>query len=246
MWLFEYVAIMWLKKENVLSDEAVFVPGHAADFNAGSHLMKACMAPNSSAIYSANAIAFDNFEYGCHQNVWYKIYQHFSTYKKINNDVPNWSIFQDFVFSNRLPYNVNNSARVYQFFNYDIRLPYWDYEFLEFFRRMPWDELYRCGFYTHFIREYIFKEMNVDFSREYPSDQYYFRMKLRKRLVRLLPDCVRNKVKKSDVLGEVILSKPMFDELCQKKLYKETAKCSANQIMKDWYLLKIREMLLQI
>lgn len=242
MWLFEYVAIKWLKSRGVLSDNAVFVPGHTADFNAGSQTRKSCLGVNHSASYLANAIMFDNFEYGYDRKVWSKLYQYFVSSKQ-NKEITSWSVYQAFVFKNRLPYNINNSARVYQFFGYDVRLPYWDREFLDLFRVMPYEGLNGCAFYTKFIRERIFMPMNVDFSGVQPSNTYFFVMKILKRIKWLMPTCIRKRINKADSLGELLLSKSMFHELIQDKQYNEHDKCSANQIMKDWYLLKVREKL---
>ncbi len=241
MWVYEYVAIKWLKNQGILSEGAVFVPGHAADFNAGSHMRKAGVGVNNSA-YLASAIMFDNFEYGYDRKVWNKLYRYFVSFR-INTELASWSVYQSFVFQNRLPHNINNSARVYQFFGYDVRLPYWDREFLDLFRVMPYEGLNGCAFYTKFIRERIFMPMNVDFSGVQPSNTYFFVMKILKRIKWLMPTCIRKRINKADSLGELLLSKPMFHELIQDKQYSEHDKCSANQIMKDWYLLKVREKL---
>lgn len=245
MWLFEYVAIKWLKSQGILSRGAVFIPGHSADFNAGSHLVKACVGSNNRANYIANAIMIDNFEYGVDRQVWKKLYQ-YSAESKINKEIVSWSVYQSFVFQNRLPYNINNSARVYQFFGYDVRLPYWDKEFLELFRVMPYECLNGCSFYENFVRERIFKPMNVDYSRKHPSFYYFIRMKLLKRLKWLMPIFIRNRINKIDLLGELLLSKHMQQELILHKQYSERDKCSANQFMKDWYLLKVEEKLSQL
>jgi asparagine synthase (glutamine-hydrolysing) len=231
-----------LKSRGVLSDDAVFVPGHAADFNAGSHMRKADVGVNNSANHLTNAILFDNFEYGYDRRVRNKLYRYFVN-SKTTKEVASWSIYQDFIFQNRLPYNINNSARVYQFFGYDVRLPYWDKEFLELFRVMPYEGLEGCAFYTKFIRERIFIPMNVDFAGKQSSNAYFLVMKLLKRVKWFIPTSVRNRIKKADPLGELLLSNSMFQELIRHKQYSKHDKCSANQIMKDWYLLKVREML---
>ena len=108
---------------------------------------------------------------------------------------------------------------------------------------MPYEGLNGCAFYTKFIRERIFMPMNVDFSGVQPSNTYFFVMKILKRIKWLMPTCIRKRINKADLLGELLLSKSMFHELIQDKQYNEHDKCSANQIMKDWYLLKVREKL---
>lgn len=245
MWLFEYVAIKWMRNRKLLKDNAVFMPGHSADFNAGSQLLKASIGKNNNASYQARAIMFDHFEYSYNRKVHQLIKRYFRSKEK--NGIAKWSIFQHFVFKNKLPYNINNSARVYQFFDYDVRLPYWDKAFLETFRVMPFDCLYQCNYYTQFLRENIFKTMNVDFPTPYPSTFYFHVMKLRKRIKWLLPTFLRNYLRtythQIDILGELLLSQSMFDELVKQKRYSAKSKFSANQIMMDWYLMKVEQLL---
>lgn len=240
VWLFEYAAIKWLRSRRLLLENAVFVPGHAADFNAGSHMRRSCVGMRNSAFYLANAIAIDNFEYGFDKKVWNKLHRYFADCSK-NKDVVSWSIFQSFVLQNRLPYNINNSARVYPFFGYDVRLPYWDKEFLELFRVMPYKGLKGCSKYVDFIRERIFIPMNVDFSGRDIPNSYFYKMKILRRIKWLIPAFIRNRMNKADLLGELLLSKSMLRELIQHKQYGEYDKCSANQIMKDWYLLRVKQ-----
>ena len=48
LWVFEHFAVKWLTQNNIVEKNAVFVPGHSADFIAGSHLIKALVTPDSS------------------------------------------------------------------------------------------------------------------------------------------------------------------------------------------------------
>ncbi|MBR5855625.1 MAG: hypothetical protein IKY87_08175 [Paludibacteraceae bacterium] len=244
MWLFEYVAIKWLKSRNLLQDGSVFIPGHSADFNAGSQLLKACIRKNDKALHQAHAMMFDHFEYAYNRNVHNATKKHFIAEHR-NSTIATWSIFQSFIFNHKLPYNINNSARVYQFFGYDVRLPYWDKAFLEMFRVMPFEDLYGCLFYTKLIRENLFKKMGVDFPNPYPSKWYFYKMKLRKRIKKVLLPFIHRNTYKMDSLGELLLSKPMLDELIAKKQYRLKVGHFANEIMKDWYLMKVKEMLNQ-
>ena len=61
-----------------------------------------------------------------------------------------------------------------------------------------------------------------------------------------MPIFIRNRINKIDLLGELLLSKHMQQELILHKQYSERDKCSANQFMKDWYLLKVEEKLSQL
>ena len=51
VWLFEYAAINYLRKIKAIEQNAIFIPGHSADYNAGSHLTKACIGQKSKSHY---------------------------------------------------------------------------------------------------------------------------------------------------------------------------------------------------
>ena len=70
-------------------------------------------------------------------------------------------------------------------------------------------------------------------------------MKLRKRIKKVLLPFIHRNTYKMDSLGELLLSKPMLDELIAKKQYRLKVGHFANEIMKDWYLMKVKEMLNQ-
>lgn len=243
VWLFEYAAIRYLRMQNLIDDNAVFMPGHSADFNAGSHINKACIKPCSSVKYMADSVLFDSFEYQYNAMIKRELFQKFKS--SFERKQAPWSIYQSFIFKNRLPYNINNSARVYEFFGYDIYLPYWDMEFLELFRKLPYEDLRSCKLYTDYIRTQIFRPMGVDFPVVIPTGWYFFRAKIRRRIKRILPSSfVHKRVNLKDALGEFELAKPLLDELIEEKVYSsENLVLSVNQIMKDWYVMKVRQYL---
>lgn len=240
LWLYDYVVVTKLKAMGALRADAVFVPGHSADFNAGSHLRKAMIRETSSERYVRSAIRYDIFEYDHQVGAWPPVTSVLD--RGLACGLAPWSAFQDFEFSTRLPNNINNSARVYEFCGYDVRLPFWDAEFLDAFRRLPFSQLDGCQFYDKYVREMEFREMGVDFGPEPPSTAHFLLGKLRKRVRAALPHWLaRARAMRQDETGEHLLCAPLLDELYRSGRYsRRHVPRSANEVMKDWYLMTLR------
>lgn len=242
VWLFEYVALRWLRNRELLECNAVFVPGHSADFSAGSHLQKACVSEHCSVEEMVSDILYDSFEYG-HKNVKSQVEQYF--HEHLKKDTAPWSVYQAFIFENRQAHNILNSSRVYTYFGYDIRLPYWDGKFLDIFRYLPYERLHDCSFYIDFIRRYAFVPMGVDYAVSRGKRRiWYFVQKTKNRLKRWLPKSIVLKCRRktNDALGERALAEPLRKELIRAGLCMHRYESvSANEIMKDWYLMFVRK-----
>lgn len=240
VWLFEYPAILQLQSMGKLSPDAVFVPGHTADVFAGSHLRKGCVSDKSSVRYMTSALIYDSCEYeGKNIQTYVKQY----LWQQIQSGYTHTSAYQSFIVQNRLPNNINNSARVYEFFGYDVRLPFWDQKFVEMFRRMPYSALKNCSLYTHFVRTQVFSPLGVDYPQKaYPSS-FFFLQKLKKRFKKLLPSSwVHAKAHLTDIIGEHELMQPLLRELVQNGVYQDDKHYySNNQVIRDWYLMKVKQ-----
>ncbi len=242
VWLFEFPAIHFLQERGVLQPNAVFIPGHSADFNAGSHLQKGCISEIDSIRYLTSAMMYDNCEYQG-RRIKRQIENYISCH--IKERYTSWSVYQSFIFQNRLPHNINNSARIYEYFGYDVCLPFWDREFLELFRKMPYEGLKECCFYTNFICNRIFTPLGVNFFQTKHPISFYRKQKIRKRLKALLPAQLTHTLAHlSDTIGEYELMQPLLKELIENGKYKtERDFCSNNQVIRDWYLMKVRQLL---
>ena len=243
VWLYDYVAIKWLQKRNLVNSDAVFIPGHSGDSIAGSHLNKAIITPNKSISYLTNAILYDSFEYEYCKKLRKEIYNQFKEEKKCGY-TPH-SIYQNFILQNRQTHNIINSARIYEFFGYDVRLPLWDNEVIEIFRTAPYSQLENCVFYNTYVTTQLFKFFNVNFIEQNKSPQKvtFLIFKIKNRIKRFLPKIIINRFAKlEDKLGERELSAPLLQELINKKYYKNKYDyTSINEIIKDWYFYNIQQ-----
>ena len=240
LWLYDYVAVAKLKALGVLRPDAVFLPGHSADFNAGSHMRKGVVKEASPERYVRSAILHDIFEYDHEAGKAPKVLDVFD--RGLNCGFAPWSAFQNFEFKTRLPNNINNSARVYEFYGYGVRLPFWDAEFLEAFRHMPFAQLADCRFYDSYVREAEFRKMGVDFGPDPPSAAYFLMGKFRKRVKASLPSWLtRPGAMRQDDVGEHMLCAPLREDLLVCGRYSSGhVPRSANEVMKDWYLMTLR------
>lgn len=133
VYLFEYVAVSKLRADSLLDDDAVFVPGHSLDLFAGSHLGKCAVSNRSSLGSMASAINYDINEFAPTQKVEILT----DIRRKVDEGFDRVSVFTDYIVRNRLAHNIANSARAYDFYGYEVRLPFWDTEVLRLFSALP-------------------------------------------------------------------------------------------------------------
>ncbi len=239
-WLFEYAAVSRLRQLDAIAPDAVFVPGHSADVTAGSRLTKAVMRADASLDYMVSALLHDNFEYGGGKNL--RPFVADCLKHSFSQGVASWSVFQDFVTRNVNVPNINNSARVYQFFGFEVRLPFYDAEFLSFFAHIPIDDLLLRRFYADYVNNRVFKPLGVFFPRHQPSLFHFKMAKLRKRIKPFIPSCLLNRRQPiPDHVGEFALSANLRQELMSAvgdKTYR-----SSNALLRDWYLQTVQTLL---
>ncbi len=239
-WLFEYAAIIHLRQLDAITPDAVFIPGHTADVAAGSSITRAVMRADASVDYMASAILHDNFEYGGDNSLRPSVADCLK--RSFSPFVSPWSLFQDFVTRNVNVPNINNSARVYEFFGYEVRLPFYDAEFLSFFARLPLQDLLLCRFYADYVNNRIFKPLGVFFPRSSFSLLHYKEAKIRKRLKPFIPSWLLNRRQPiPDHVGEFSLAANLRNEMVPvvgSKSYR-----SSNALLRDWYLQTVRNLL---
>ena len=244
LWVFEYFAVKWLTDKGLIASDAVFVPGHPADSIAGSHLRKASVTSNSSVRYMTNAIMYDSFEYGRRSShVRNEAKSYFVKNKRLGGN--SHSNYTSFVMQNRLAHQINNSARLYEFFEHEVRMPFWDRELLDLFKSLPYSRLEDCNFYVEYVSKCVFSKFGVDFPKDTPSKKAIKRQHIKNRLKTILPKpFVRKFVSLHDDICERELTAPMVDELVNTGVYANSHSfLSYNEVMRDWYLEMVKRKL---
>ena len=244
LWVFEHFAVKWLTQNNIVEKNAVFVPGHSADFIAGSHLIKALVTPDSSVGYLTSAIMNDSFEYGRRSSY---VRNEIKSYFEANSrrGVSAHTNYLSFIMQNRLAHQINNSARLYEFFGQEVRMPFWDVELLDLFKALPYKRLENCSLYVEYVSKCVFSRFGVDFPKCAPSRKTIKRQHIKNRLKLFLPkSAVRKFVSFHDDICECELTAPMVNELVRAGVYADNCSfLSYNEVMRDWYLEMVKRKL---
>lgn len=246
LWVFECFAVKWLKDNGLIDQNAVFVPGHSADFIAGSHLKKALVTPNKSVRYLTDAIMHDSFEYGCRSSyVRNEVKSFFAANEKLG--ISAHTNYMSFIMQNRLAHNINNSARLYEFFGYDVRLPFWDKDLLDLFKSLPYERLENCCLYVEYVQKCVFANFELDLPIRSVSRKTIVKQHFKNRLKPFLPkSLLRKYVFLEDDICERELTVPMVKALVDAGIYMDNNSfLSYNEVMRDWYLLEVRRKIAQ-
>lgn len=238
VYLFEYVAVSKLRADGLLDDDTVFVPGHSLDLFAGSHLGKCAVSNRSSLGSMASAINYDINEFASTQKVEILT----DIRRKADEGFDRVSVFTDYIVRNRLAHNIANSARAYDFYGYEVRLPFWDTEVLRLFSALPYEELYQRAFFRRMAYPLVYEPAGVDVPFNARTWRFYMNGKLRKRLKAIIPRrWLRGRIDRHDIVGEYDLALPLLRELVEAGVYPDADyPCSVNEVIKDYYLMRVR------
>jgi len=130
----DYIAIKEMKENSLIPDDSVIVPGHSGDFIAGSHI-KQCLTKNMK-----NHNTINNEIIKSHYNL-FKIRNCKSIKARVNKNYKvigansiknNISHFEKFDWRERQCKFIINSVRMYELFNFQWRIPLWDFELIDY------------------------------------------------------------------------------------------------------------------
>jgi asparagine synthase (glutamine-hydrolysing) len=166
----DFLAVRELKDQGKLPDNSVFVPGHAADMLSGSHIPRYYL--DNSMKYNSETFLVNSFEKN--YNLWKwphesKLEHIFK--EKINKSVAGLEInnndtcanaIEFFDFNERQSKFIVNSVRVYEFFGYEWRTPFWDTELIDFFLKIPMKHRVGQDIYKKYAKDWLFSgELSV-------------------------------------------------------------------------------------
>ena len=137
----DFWAIKYLNNNNIIPKNSVIVNGQTGDFISGNHLPK--------INYTRKNIEKIIIRYYISKH--YKLWQKYYDKNKIalfnffysSLDIKNknfYKVYEKLEFENRQCKYVINGQRLYEFFNYEWRLPMWDDLYLNFWGRVPLQE----------------------------------------------------------------------------------------------------------
>lgn len=140
----DWPAVRLLRDRRQVDPDAVFIPGHTGDFICGSHL-KYIFYPDGSRSPDLTAAMLQK-----HYSLWEDLVaddhirkmveRHLSEVlarfpAETDEDVA--GMYEFWEWQERQSKYIINAVRVYEFFNFEWRLPLWDRDFIDFWRHVP-------------------------------------------------------------------------------------------------------------
>ena len=238
----EYFAIKYLKENNLISLDAIFVPGFAGDLLGGSQFLKV-IPKNLKKDDIKNLILKDKFsehalttleKENLKQEIEKTLIQFDENYLK---KIPS-SVFEDYDIKEKIAKYIFNSASFYTFFGYEFRFPFWDKELLNFFKTVPvkYKDM-KTLFDDVLINEY-FKTNQVYFESELqPSKKTIYFQKVKDKIKPISPPFIKQKLlQKSDWNNYEAITQKMLNSLKKNNLNIQRKYKSYNEIITQWYI----------
>jgi asparagine synthase (glutamine-hydrolysing) len=161
--LIDFAAISYLKKNKLITDDAIFVNGNTGDFISGGHI---------SAYVSSGEVNNIESMAGLFIHKHYSLWESLKTKNNIKclnnsivasanellktNNVTNkelWTIFESLEWSGRQSMLVTSTQRSYEYFGFSWRLPLWDPVLMDFWEKIP---------FQHKVSQNLYKELLVE------------------------------------------------------------------------------------
>ncbi len=231
----EYFAVKYLKENNIIEDNAIFIPGHAGDLLGGSRFIKNIFKNSefselAGIIYNKN-ISLWKTKKSIKKQIIKEIKNELDYLKPAENILP-YSLFEDFEIKERIAKFIFNSSSVFDFFGYQIAFPFWDNELIQFFKEVPAEFKYNKLLYDDVLKNFFIKQ-NVNFKKELsPNKKQIIFQKIKNKVKKFAPSKLRYRILlRNDWCSYSIITKPMARDINFN--YKKIKKF--NSIITVWY-----------
>lgn len=136
----DFLAVRELHLAGLIEHDAVFIPGHAYDFLAGTHISDKLLDIKEQAsegmvvkqIFNDHYIHSSMREYGREKKVMMELRDKTEFFDSVG-------MYHFWEWKERQAKYIANSVRVYEYFGYEWKLPFWDRRLIEFWDRVPAD-----------------------------------------------------------------------------------------------------------
>ncbi len=231
----DYHAMKELFSKNQIPPNSVIVPGHSGDFIAGSHLL-----PNHERIRVNRIIRYliDLHHTYCtiSGNERKELLNEIANFFQDHRTFIPYSVLEWWDFKERQAKFIVNSCRVYQFFGYNLRLPLFDNELVEFFKYLPFNQKLYKKLYDETLEEYYFKPLNLQFEWELqPSPFTIFAKQAKISVKAVFPFVKRFARKPQDTICYTEIADELFTYFGYTKRKEFNVK-KLNAPIVDWYL----------
>ncbi|NCC98529.1 MAG: asparagine synthetase B family protein [Bacteroidia bacterium] len=237
IWTFDFLPVRWLKEQGIAESDAIFIPGHSGDCLAGSHSSKNHITQHSTRSYMALKIMEDESFLGRNKALQNKIIKLLQKKEKTLTT----SNFDNFVIKNRLAKYINTATRVYSYFGFDIALPFWDIELMNFFKTLHPSLKKNQKFYHNYLDSSLFEPLDISFKGILQASDMDLKLHYIKSIIkRILPLKIALSLSHTpDLVGMDAILKPFVKELAEAGIKTQTN--NPNEIMALWYLYQVKQ-----
>ena len=170
----DWLAVRALKERGLVPDDAVFVPGHSGDFPEGGYLPQIFEDKVEFSRDNLLRALFDaRFKlWKCPDELRLRFFgpriaEQLRIPEQMSAETAA-SFFDEWCWAHHQSNFIVNSVRVYEFFGHSWRLPHWDLEFMEFWRRVPLPLRLHRYLYKKYVRAFqplgfgVYKDVSLE------------------------------------------------------------------------------------
>ncbi|UAM98469.1 asparagine synthase C-terminal domain-containing protein [Polaribacter litorisediminis] len=241
-YLQEYFAVKYLSEANLISKDAIFIPGFAGDLLGGSQFLKV-IPENLKTDEIVNLIVATKFSHHTLSTVQKKriAKEVLINLKKLDANYSNKiasSVFENYDLTEKIAKYIFNSANFYTFFGYEHRFPFWDTALLTFFKAVPVKYKIMKTLFDEVLIDEYFKPYQVSFGKEIQATEKGIQsQKIKDSIKSFLPTFIKQRIlEKSDWNNYKAITQQMLDELRLKKLPFQRKSKDYNEIIAQWYV----------
>jgi len=181
----------WLDENNLLKEDTVIINGQSGDFTSGNHLFELITRPPISRESIYNAIIDKHFSLWLNLKTPDNIKRIKLSIDKVTTNVFGYnglssqsaaSMLDYWEWNERQTKYVINGQRVYDFYRIKWELPFWEDDYLHFWKTIPWNMKLNQKFFIKFMTEVnlfgLFKDfqpkISIPLSKRSISLPFYF------------------------------------------------------------------------
>jgi asparagine synthase (glutamine-hydrolysing) len=245
----DYFAVKYLRDNELIPDDSIFIPGHTADFFAGSNFLKHGLHSGQESLETTAKRIFDVKYSICSPHKREKIMLRkrilasLQQKSKLEGAYP-YSIHEDWDLKEKFAKFIVNSCKVYSFFGYEYRLPFYDKEFHDFFRDLSFELKVNKELYDAYLEEGIFSELGLNYPEEIqPSEKLQKLAHLKSVIRRALPARLfLESEPKEDPICYQEITRKLKQDMAKRGISIKLQGKTYNSIIIQWYLgfLKIK------
>ncbi|MCF8011594.1 MAG: asparagine synthase [Clostridiales bacterium] len=176
----DWPAVMKLREKKLISENSIFVPGHSADLPAGSRSLSESKLYNNDLVNQKKVInAILRYHFSL--RIWSKRAKRFMPFfesriltilESLNQYPDNASAFESWDIAERQAKFIINSLRVYEFWGYDWWIPFWDYEYMKFWCKVPLDFRINKRLYDKYVNKLFYDLTGQQLQNQYIANTY--------------------------------------------------------------------------